>query len=63
MAEGQRATVSLADLTRLSEQENRPGPLTADEVDDFASAALIVLRGMTRREKLRVIRRMRRLLG
>lgn len=58
-----RPAISISDLPRLQEQANRPAPLTTDEVQDFATAALMVLRGMPRGEKLRVIRRMRRLLG
>jgi hypothetical protein len=52
-------TVTLADLQRLSLQANRPTPLTTEEVEDFA----VVLRGMRRGDKLRVLRRARRLLG
>lgn len=54
-----RATVNLADLARLQEQVNRPAGLSRDEVQDYATASLVVMRGLTRGDKLRVIRRMR----
>jgi hypothetical protein len=60
---GERASVNISELTKLQEQANRPTPLTPDEVNDYAIAALVVLRGCTRRDKLRVVARMRRLLG
>ena len=58
-----RPAITIADLPRLQEQANRPQPLTVDEVQDFAVASLMVLRGMGRRDKLRVLARMKRLLG
>lgn len=58
-----RPTITIADLDRLREQEARPAKLEYDEVHDYAIAALLVLRGMSRGEKLRVIRRMRGILG
>ena len=57
-----RPTVSLADIQRLSEQDSKPNPLNDNEVSDFASAVLIVLRGLPRGEKLKVIRRAQRML-
>lgn len=60
---GERASVNISELTRLQEQANRPTPLTADEVNDYAIASLVVLRGCSRGDKLKVVRRMRRLLG
>jgi hypothetical protein len=63
MGENARPTVTLSDLQRLSEQDARPNKLTADEVEDFAVAALIVLRGMRRGDKIRVLAKARRLLG
>lgn len=59
----ERATITIGDLARLQEQESRPTRLTDEEVEDYAIAALVVLRGMRRADKLRVLRRMRRLLG
>ncbi len=50
-------TVTLADLTRLQEQENRPTPLSSDEVQDYAFAVLMVLRGLPRAEKVKVLKR------
>lgn len=58
MAEGKPPTITLSDLTRLQEQENKPTPLTADEVDDYATACLVVVRGLTRADKAKVLRRM-----
>jgi hypothetical protein len=58
-----KPTITIADLTRLREQDSRPAPLTRDEVEDYSTAALVVLRGLSRADKLRVIRRMRRVLG
>lgn len=58
-----RPTVTLADLQKLQEQEAKPNPLNHDEVTDYATAALMVLRGLPRGQKLRVISKMRKLLG
>lgn len=58
-----RPAVSLAELTKLQDQLSKPDPLTYDEVHDFALAALVVLRGLPRKDKLKVIARMRRLMG
>ncbi len=58
-----RPTVTISDLARLQEQANRPTPLTVDEVHDYAVATLIVLRGLPRRDKLRVLARMRKVIG
>lgn len=63
MAQPNRQVVSIADLTRLQEQDNRPAAATVEEVQDYAIAALVVLRGLTRADKLKIIRRMRRLVG
>lgn len=63
MANGDRATINISELGKLQEQLNRPAALTADEVNDYAVACLVVVRGMPRREKLRVVARMRKLLG
>jgi len=57
-----KATVTLADLQRLGEQEAKPTPLTDNDVSDYASAVLIVLRGLPRGEKLKVMRRAQRML-
>lgn len=58
-----RPTVTIADALRLQEQDSRPTPLTPDEVHDYAIASLLVTRGLARRDKLRVLTKMRRLLG
>ncbi len=58
-----RPTVTISDLNRLREQDARPATLSVEEVEDYAIAALVVLRGMRRGDKLRVLRRMRRVLG
>lgn len=58
-----RPTINISELTRLQEQIDRPTPLTKDHVQDYATAALVVLRGLSRSDKLRVLRHMRKLLG
>lgn len=63
MANGQRAAIPIGDLGKLMEQENKPQTLTPDEVHDYAVASLLVLRGLPRGQKLRVLQRMRKLLG
>ena len=55
-----RPTISITELKNLQEQATRQ-TLSQEEVKDFATAALVVLRGMSRGDKLRVIRRMRRM--
>lgn len=59
---GDKPTVTMADLQKLQEQDNRPTPLTPDEIDDFATAGLVVLRGMALSDKRKVINRMGRLI-
>ncbi len=61
--EGKQPVVTLADLTRLQAQEAKAAPLTADEVDDYATACLVVLRGMPISDKRKVIARMGRLIA
>lgn len=58
-----RASINIGDLGKLMDQDNKPNPLSEDEVQDYAVAALLVLRGLPRGQKLRVHRRMRRLIG
>jgi len=58
-----RQAISIAELKSLPEWSGRAAPLTVDEVNDFAITALTVLRGLPRGEKLKVLRRMRRVLG
>lgn len=57
-----KPTVTLADLAKLQEQANRPDPLSEDELQDYAVAMLMVLRGLPRREKQKVLTRLRRLM-
>ena len=57
-----RPTVTIADLTRLRDQDSRPTPLTPDEIDDYATACLVILRGMPLGDKKKVIARMTRLV-
>jgi hypothetical protein len=59
----ERKAISISELKQLQEQENKPTALAPEEVRDYAVAALVVLRGMTRGDKLRVLRQMRKLLG
>lgn len=58
-----KASITIAELKQLPEWSDRPQPLTPDEVNDFAITGLTVLRGLPRRDKLRVLARMRRILG
>ena len=55
--------VSVSELKGLMEQQDKPDPLTYDQVQDYATASLVVLRGLSRKDKLRVINRMRKVLG
>lgn len=55
-------TVTLAELQKLAEQEDRPDPLTEDQLADYAVAMMMVLRGLPRREKMKVLTRLRRLM-
>ena len=57
-----KPTITFADLQKLQEQESKPTPLNDNEVSDYASAVLIVLRGLPRGEKLKVMRRAQRML-
>lgn len=59
----QRRAISISELKALQAQENKPAALTQEEVRDYAIASLVVLRGLTRGDKLRVLRTMRKLLG
>ena len=56
-----KPTITLADLTKLQDQQNKAAPLTPDEIDDFATAALVILRGLPLSDKKKVIGRMTRL--
>jgi len=58
-----RPTITIADLGKLQEQDSRPAKLTLEEVHDYSIAGLMVLRGLSRGDKLRVIGRMRRIVG
>lgn len=58
-----KPTVTLADLTKLQEQANKPDPLDWNEVVDYAAAVTLVLRGLPRGEKLKVLRRAIKMLG
>jgi hypothetical protein len=58
-----RPSVSVSELGKLMEQVNKPTALTADEVQDYANAGLLVLRGLTRAQKLRVLKRMLKMLA
>ena len=52
---------SIADLRQLI-SDNQRGPLTGDQVHDTAVVSLMVMRGLSRGDKLKVLRKMRRLL-
>ncbi len=54
--------ITLAELTKLAEQEDKPQPLTEDQLQDYAVAMLMVLRGLPRAEKRKVLTRLRRIL-
>lgn len=58
-----KPTVTMADLIRLNADAGARDPLNLDGVGDYATASLVVLRGLSRRDKLRVIARMRKIMG
>lgn len=58
-----RPTVTLADLQKLQEQDSKPVPLTEDELQDYAAALMMVMRGLPRAEKRKVVTRLRRMMG
>lgn len=59
-----RPTITLADLPRLRAEAGQQRPAANDDdVQDIATAAMLVLRGLTRADKFKVLRRMRRLMG
>lgn len=58
---GGKAGVSVSDLRALT-IDSRQGPLDPDGVHETAVTALMVMRGLSRGDKLKVLRKMRRLL-
>lgn len=58
-----RPSISISELRGLQEQLDRPGPIPADHVVDYAAAVITILRGLSRGDKLRVLRRAIKLLG
>ena len=59
-----RPTVNAAELLRLQvEAGGARSKATDEDVHDIAVAAMVVLRGLTRPDKFKVLRRMRRLMG
>lgn len=60
---GDRASVPISELDRLRGEAARPDPLTDDEIQDTAVAGLMVLRGLRRADKFKVLRKMRKLMG
>lgn len=62
MPAGEPPVVGIADLKKLMEDGNQRGPVTGDAVHEIAVSALMVMRGLTRGDKLKVLKKMRRLL-
>ena len=58
-----RPVVNLSDLQKLQDQLDKPDPLTEDQLQDYAAAILMVLRGLPKAEKRKVITRLRRMMG
>jgi hypothetical protein len=61
----ERPTVTIEELRLIQEQEKKkkPAGMADDQVSDYAVAALAAMRGLTRSDKLKVLRRMQRMLG
>lgn len=49
--------ISLSDLTKLQDQLDKPDPLDYNAVSDYAVAVMVVLRGLPRGEKLKILRK------
>lgn len=58
-----RPTVTMADLQKLQEQESKPDPLSEDELQDYAAALMMVMRGLPRAEKRKVVTRLKRMMS
>lgn len=52
-----KPTITLGDLTKLQDQLDKPDPLDYNDVTDYAAALLVVMRGLPRGEKLKILRR------
>lgn len=57
-----KPTVSLDDLKAIVAAEGKRTGVDEDRLQEYAVAALSTLRGLTRTDKLKVIRRMRKML-
>lgn len=58
-----KPTVTLADLQKLQEQADKPDPLTEDQLQDYAAALLLVMRGLPKAEKRKIVTRLKRMMG
>jgi hypothetical protein len=59
----ERPSISIGELRGLQEQLDKPGPIPVDHVVDYAAALITILRGLSRGDKLRVLKKAIRLLG
>lgn len=53
--------ITLADIKKLGEIEEKEASKAL--IDDYAVASLVVMRGLPRGSKLKIIRRMRKIVG
>lgn len=58
-----KPAINISELRGLQDQLDKPGPLPADHVVDYAAALITILRGLPRGDKLRVLRKAIKLLG
>ena len=57
-----KPVIQVSDLLRLQQDSGMADPLADEGVHDYAVAAMVVLRGLRRADKLKVLRRMRRIM-
>lgn len=64
MAAADRQVVTVEELRGLLEQDQKARPgLDEDRLVEYAVAALSTLRGLSRNDKMKVVRRMTKMLG
>jgi hypothetical protein len=59
----ERPSINISELKGLQAQLDKPGPIPADHVTDYAAAVITIMRGLSRGDKLRVLRKAIKLLG
>ena len=59
----EKQTITLADFKKLLEDENKPKTLDEDKLMEYSISALNTLKGLQRRDKFKVILRMRKMMG